>query len=411
MLSLMIYVTAVTLLLALAAFTCERAVRGLLFFTRWIWAAALATSLGFTLLVFPWPGGSSTPVDVVGPDAAGGPVAASLTELTSSFVLPAGLDPYAAAVWGTLSLVVGLVLLCAHVGLSSERSTWTRMKLGDRDILLAENFGPGVVGLVRSAIVMPSWALEMPAPEQELMLQHESEHRAAGDVWLTSSALWLLVMLPWCVPMWWMVRRLRLAIEIDCDHRVLRRSSEVRPYASLLVEIGARRMTSPAGVLAFARPAPFLERRIRAMTDNPDPHYGRALGMTFLAGLLVVTACQMEQLPTTPPQASVVAQDGPYFTPMTVRPEITNRREVIQAMMGAYPQVLRDAGVGGQTLVWFHIDETGRTIESRLSRTSGRDALDDAALEVARVYRFTGALNKDEPVKVWVQIPITFEVR
>jgi TonB family protein len=147
------------------------------------------------------------------------------------------------------------------------------------------------------------------------------------------------------------------------------------------------------------------------MTDNSDPRYFRALGLTFLAGLLVATACQMDQIPTAPPQRSVAAPDGPYFTPMTVRPEIANRREVIETMIRTYPPLLRDNGVGGRALVWFHIDEKGRTIENRLSRTSGNESLDAAALEVASVYRFTPALLRDEPTAVWVQIPMTFEVR
>ena len=42
----------------------------------------------------------------------------------------------------------------------------------------------------------------------------------------------------------------------------------------------------------------------------------------------------MDQIPTAPPQRSIVAQDGPYFTPMTVRPEITNRREIVQTLSG-----------------------------------------------------------------------------
>jgi len=37
--------------------------------------------------------------------------------------------------------------------------------------------------------------------------------------------------------------------------------------------------------------------------------------------------------------------------------------------------------------------------------------LDQAALTVADTYEFTPALNRDKKVKVWVQFPITFEVR
>ena len=39
--------------------------------------------------------------------------------------------------------------------------------------------------------------------------------------------------------------------------------------------------------------------------------------------------------------------ETPTFTPMTVRPEILNRTEIMRAMEREYPPLLRDAGVGG----------------------------------------------------------------
>jgi TonB family protein len=120
----------------------------------------------------------------------------------------------------------------------------------------------------------------------------------------------------------------------------------------------------------------------------------------------------VEDLPPPPTeQAGADIGAAPVFTPMTVRPEIKNRREVVAAMMRAYPPILRDAGIGGQALVWFFISEEGRVLDKRISKTSGHEQLDEAALEVASVYEFTPALNRDKVVKVWVQIPITFEVR
>ena len=119
----------------------------------------------------------------------------------------------------------------------------------------------------------------------------------------------------------------------------------------------------------------------------------------------------VEDLPPPPTEAAVDIAAAPVFTPMTVRPEIKNRREVVQAMMRAYPPILRDAGIGGQTLVWFFISEQGRVLDKRVSKSSGHEQLDEAALEVASIYEFTPALNRDKVVKVWVQIPITFEVR
>jgi len=119
----------------------------------------------------------------------------------------------------------------------------------------------------------------------------------------------------------------------------------------------------------------------------------------------------VEDLPPPPTETSVDISSAPTFTPMTVRPEIRNRSAVIQAMERGYPPILRDAGIGGQVLVWFFINEQGRVIDNRIANSSGNAQLDDAALRVASIYEFTPALNRDQVVPVWVQIPITFQVR
>lgn len=101
----------------------------------------------------------------------------------------------------------------------------------------------------------------------------------------------------------------------------------------------------------------------------------------------------------------------PAFTPFTVAPSILNRREVVEAMAREYPTELREAGVGGTVRVYFFIDAEGRVAGTRIDRSSGSDALDEAALRVAGVYRFSPALNRDEKVPVWVSFPITFQSR
>ena len=101
----------------------------------------------------------------------------------------------------------------------------------------------------------------------------------------------------------------------------------------------------------------------------------------------------------------------PTFTPFTVAPSILNRQEVVRAMEREYPPLLRDAGIGGQVVLYFFIDEEGVVRNFRIEESSGHQALDDAALAVAGVYRFSAALNGDENVPVWVQFPVTFQVR
>ena len=120
----------------------------------------------------------------------------------------------------------------------------------------------------------------------------------------------------------------------------------------------------------------------------------------------------IEALP--PPPAERTQTDisaAPTFTPFTVAPSILNRDEVVRTMEREYPPLLRDAGIGGTVKVYFFIDETGKVGDYRIDQTSGHTALDDAALKVASVYRFSPALNRDKRVPVWVSFGITFQVR
>ena len=50
----------------------------------------------------------------------------------------------------------------------------------------------------------------------------------------------------------------------------------------------------------------------------------------------------------------------------------------------------------------------GYIVRSQIKQTSGHSELDAAALKVAAVMRFTPARNDDQPVAVWIQLPIVF---
>ena len=119
----------------------------------------------------------------------------------------------------------------------------------------------------------------------------------------------------------------------------------------------------------------------------------------------------IEDLPPPPTdEGGTDIAAAPVFTPMTVRPEIINRSAVQTALMREYPPILRDAGIGGTVEVWFFISEEGRVLDSRVSKSSGQLQFDEAALKVADVVRFSPALNRDQRVQVWIQLPITFQV-
>lgn len=101
--------------------------------------------------------------------------------------------------------------------------------------------------------------------------------------------------------------------------------------------------------------------------------------------------------------------DAPTFTPYSVAPDLTNRRQALNAVLREWPDAMKQAGIQGVVVVWFFIDETGEVKNVEVSQSSGISQLDEAALRAAREFEFSPALNRDEPVPVWVALPITFQ--
>lgn len=119
----------------------------------------------------------------------------------------------------------------------------------------------------------------------------------------------------------------------------------------------------------------------------------------------------IENLPPPPTGGEEDLAAAPTFTPMTVAPKLQNNREIQRALERYYPPLLRDAGIGGTVNVWFFIDENGRVQRTQINTSSGYDAFDDAALQVADLMEFSPAYNRDQKVPVWVALDITFEVQ
>ncbi len=144
--------------------------------------------------------------------------------------------------------------------------------------------------------------------------------------------------------------------------------------------------------------------------SRSDLRHIRTIELALLAALLVVVAPAKNVAQEISAEDAAAIEAGPVFTPMTLRPEIRNRAESQEALMQEYPAVLRDSGIGGRVVVWFFISPEGRVLDRRISETSGHNPLDESALRVADVFRFTPAMNRDEPVAVWIQLPITFQL-
>ncbi len=73
-----------------------------------------------------------------------------------------------------------------------------------------------------------------------------------------------------------------------------------------------------------------------------------------------------------------------------------------------YPVTLWDRGVQGETLILVHVTKAGAVDSAKVSKSSGRDAFDSAAVEGAFKLRFVPAHRGGDSVAMWVKLPVRF---
>jgi TonB family protein len=436
----MIFGVVITALVALAGVLAERAGRevgsGSL---RWIWAGAMATptTLLALALASSYLRSNAVPVEMEGvallPEVGllSGPESSPVLLTVAEGGWLDRIDGMVLAVWGVLSVALALRFLVGAIQLRRQIRGWPEVDLPQGRVLVSGDTGPALLGLFRRRVVLPRWCLALDDPHRELILAHEAEHARCRDTLLLTAGWCLLLLFPWNLPLWGMYARLREAVELDCDARVTRRyPGERRRYGELLLMVGGHRSgSSPLPLATFSDRPSTLERRIDMLTRSGLPvSRPRALFLTGGGILLVVGAClipgpdRMDSVTgpeaegeagplSRPADSALEIAREPTFTPFTQAPEVRNRAEIGAALEAAYPPLLRDAGVGGTTLLHFFIDADGAVGSILVAESSGHPALDDAAIRVGAAFDFSPAMNRDEAVPVWIQIPVTFQTR
>ncbi|MCL7959275.1 MAG: energy transducer TonB [marine benthic group bacterium] len=112
--------------------------------------------------------------------------------------------------------------------------------------------------------------------------------------------------------------------------------------------------------------------------------------------------------PGHPTEPSV---DTPTWIQRDQDPRLLNLAEVRGELERLYPALLREAGIGGVVVLWIFVGDEGRAQRAQVYRSSGYPAFDHAARRVAGSMRFAPAQNRDQPVGVWIQIPVEFTTR
>jgi hypothetical protein len=215
-------------------------------------------------------------------------------QLVDGSVWPATamLDDMLAAAWIVGSAVVLLVYAIAWLAVRRALRRWPNTQVAGADVTVAERFGPAVFGLVDPRIIVPKWLLGKSGRLQAAVVTHERAHAAAWDTWWLAAAMLVVALIPWNPVMWWQQRRLRAAIELDCDARVIRGGLDPEPYARVLLAVaqhmaGRRPLLPLPGAVYSTGRSSLLERRIRELVLRRPSNRGSAvLGSACAAALL-----------------------------------------------------------------------------------------------------------------------------
>ena len=315
---------------AIVALALEPLARSRGWATRWIWAGALAASFLVPVAMAVRP--IARAAERLPISAGRGTPAPELMEVSA--VAAPSVDAVLGVAWIAATLVMLVIVLSSVSHVRRSRRSGERAEIGGEAVALTTNTGPGAVWFGEPRIVMPRWVRSLDEGEAELLVRHEREHVRASDPELLAAALGALVAAPWNAPVWFIARRLRAAIEIDCDARVLADRGDVRRYGELLIAVAARRNGRPlAALLPFAEAATSLERRIRAMTDRRTPLSApRRMAAAALALAALGAACEARRPEPLAPVSTYSIENGKA----TATPELSSmQNDSVRAALGA----------------------------------------------------------------------------
>jgi hypothetical protein len=350
------YVLVVTGLMSVSGWLIEQALQRRQLQTRFAWVAAMGVTVLLAYISFPLPIAPDvsqplpsrqawTVIQHVAPVSL--PPVLSKPTTSATYTNAMRWDTAIVGLWRLLSTLVTLALVCSGAYTFWRRRKWPMRLLGSHCVCVAPDIGPAVVGLLRPTIVIPQWVIGAEPSRQQLILAHEASHLQARDPLLLTTALVTLILMPWNFLLWWQLHRLRHAIEVDCDTRVLRGGLDMQAYGEALIEVGQRRSGFIGAVAAMSESRTLLEKRIEIMTlrTRKPSTYGFAI-LCALA-ITVTTAATQVTGPESPTAHQEISVDtvtldryvGKYQIQSTAILTITREGSQLNAQITGQPKL------------------------------------------------------------------------
>ncbi len=279
---------------------------------------------------------------------------------------------------------------------------------------------PLMQGLWNVRIYLPQEYQSWTRDEKQSVLAHELTHVRRLDI-IVIYLQAIVRTLYFFHPVVWLVNdQIDLEREKICDDEAIDLSKTERKaygdqlFNQLSLDTGAQKVPVLAG--GFFMSDNSIIKRFRYIKEKRGDMKGKLklyhlLLILAVASFAVIIACSTEQEQTLIDSAGLtretteedfVAYDSP---PSPVGGYAAVQDNVI------YPDLAREAGIGGTTVVQVTVNSLGEAVNPEVLRSSGNVSLDAAAMNAATVTSWTPAMKDGSPVRVKIALPIVFRLK
>jgi TonB family protein len=257
---------------------------------------------------------------------------------------------------------------------------------------------PGVVGILRTALLLPEGLEAHLSPEQlEAVLAHELCHIRRRDN-LTAAIHMIVEAAFWFHPMiWWIGAKLINERERACDEMVVALGHDRKTYAESILDVCEQYAASPLHCAAGISGSD-LKRRITQIM--------RYQGMTslrttkkLLLGTLAALALAIPVVAGLAIQEIAVAQDTQQPPVSVASPSDVEEYLPIVKVAPIYPPRAAARGLEGYVVLSYTVNETGSVENARVVESTAA-LFESAALEAARRWKYQPRVDNGQPMAV-----------
>lgn len=167
----------------------------------------------------------------------------------------------------------------------------------------------------------------------------------------------------------------------------------------------------PAPVEPVDEPEPVLTQQVAPPPpppipkEKPKPQPKPQPTKVPVAQSTPTTEAKTESLAQPSP---VAASAPPASVPVEQKPLVRAEADYLNNPKPSYPRLSKRMGEQGEVRLRVLVAVDGRVASVQLSRSSGFERLDEAALESVKQWRFKPATQGGEPLETWVEVPVKF---